>query len=74
MVAKLLPGDAPAERLALLRREARLVRKLDHPRIVPVYGFHAGERFCAVTLRHMPGGDAGARAGRTPARDRPPRP
>ena len=67
VVAKLLPGDAPQERLALLRREARLVRKLDHPRIVPVYGFHAGERYCAVTLRHMPGGDAGARRGADPA-------
>jgi serine/threonine protein kinase len=67
VVAKLLPGDAPPERKALLRREARLVRKLKHPRIVPVYGFHAGERFCAVTLRHMPGGDASARRGATPA-------
>ncbi len=67
VVAKLLPGDAPQERLALLRREARLVRKLKHPRIVPVYGFHAGERFCAVTLRHMPGGDASTRRGATPA-------
>jgi len=67
VVAKLLPGDAPQERLALLRREARLVRKLNHPRIVPVYGFHSGERFCAVTLRHMPGGDAGARRGADPA-------
>jgi serine/threonine protein kinase len=66
VVAKLLPGDAPQERLALLRREARLVRKLNHPRIVPVYGFHSGERFCAVTLRHMAGGDAGARRGADP--------
>jgi serine/threonine-protein kinase len=67
VVAKLLPGDAPPERLALLRREARLVRKLKHPRIVPVYGFRAGERFCAVTLRHMTGGDAGARRSAAPA-------
>jgi serine/threonine-protein kinase len=66
VVAKLLPGDAPQERLALLRREARLVRKLNHPRIVPVYGFHSGERYCAVTLRHMAGGDAGARRGADP--------
>ena len=67
VVAKLLPGDAPQERLLLLRREARLVRKLKHPRIVPVYGFRSGARFCAVTLRHMPGGDAGARRGADPA-------
>lgn len=67
VVAKLLAGDAPPETLALLRREARLVRKLKHPRIVPVYGFRSGERFCAVTLRHMPGGDAGALRGAAPA-------
>ena len=67
VVAKLLPGDAAPERLALLRREARLVRKLHHPRIVPVYGFHSGERFSAVTLRHMRGGDARALRGADPA-------
>ena len=67
VVAKLLPADAPPERLALLRREARLVRKLSHPGIVPVIGFRAGERFCAVTLAHMPGGDAHALRGASPA-------
>ena len=67
VVAKLLPGDAAPERIALLRREARLVRKLKHPRIVPVYGFHAGARFSAVTLRYLPGGDAGSRRGAEPA-------
>ena len=67
VVAKVLPPDAPAERLALLRREARLVRKLSHPRIVPVYGFRSGERGSAVTLRYMRGGDAGRRRGAPPA-------
>jgi hypothetical protein len=58
VVAKLVPaGAAPAE-VALLRREARLVRKLDHPRIVPVYGFQDGPGANVVTLRYMPGGDA----------------
>jgi Protein kinase domain len=66
VVAKLLPADAPPERLALLRREARLVRKLSHPGIVPVIGFRAGERFCAVTLAYMPGGDAQALRGAAP--------
>ncbi|MFI4946546.1 MAG: serine/threonine-protein kinase, partial [Burkholderiales bacterium] len=66
VVAKLLPADALPERLALLRREARLVRKLSHPGIVPVIGFRAGERFCAVTLEHMPGGDAQALRGAPP--------
>jgi serine/threonine-protein kinase len=66
VVAKVVPGDAPPERVALLRREARLVRKLAHPRIVPVYGFHGGERASAVTQRYMRGGDAGKRRGAPP--------
>ena len=67
VVAKVLPPGAPAERVTLLRREARLVRKLSHPRIVPVYGFRSGERGSAVTLRYMRGGDAGRRRGAPPA-------
>jgi len=63
VVAKVVPADAAPERVALLRREARLVRKLAHPRIVPVYGFRSGERWSAVTLRHMSGGDAGMKRG-----------
>jgi serine/threonine protein kinase len=68
VVAKLVPaGAAPAE-VALLRREARLVRKLDHPRIVPVYGFRDGPSASVVTLRYMPGGDAGQLRGAPVAR------
>ena len=63
VVAKLVPAGAAPERVALLRREARLVRKLDHPRIVAVYGFRDGARGSAVTLRYMPGGDAARRRG-----------
>ncbi len=66
VVAKVVPPGAPPERVALLRREARLVRKLAHPRIVPVYGFRSGERGSALTLRHMPGGDAGKKRGSPP--------
>jgi serine/threonine-protein kinase len=66
VVAKVLPGDASPDRVALLRREARLVRKLAHPRIVPVYAFRGGERGSAVTLRYMPGGDAGSKRGAPP--------
>lgn len=66
VVAKVVAADAPPERVALLRREARLVRKLRHPRIVPVYGFRSGERGSAVTLRHMKGGDASRRREATP--------
>ena len=39
------------------------MRKLMHPRIVPVYAFRAGARGNAVTLRYMPGGDAGGMRG-----------
>jgi serine/threonine-protein kinase len=66
VVAKVVPAGAPPDRVALLRREARLVRKLAHPRIVPVYGFRGGDRGSAVTLRYMPGGDAGKKRGSPP--------
>ncbi len=66
VVAKVVPADASADKVALLRREARLVRKLKHPRIVPVYGFRSGERGSAVTLRYVPGGDAGRKRGAPP--------
>jgi serine/threonine-protein kinase len=66
VVAKVVPAAAPPESVALLRREARLVRKLSHPRIVPVYGFRGGERGSALTRRYMPGGDAGRLRGRPP--------
>ena len=68
VVAKVVPADAPPERVALLRREARLVRKLTHPRIVPVYGFRTGERGSAVTQRYMPGATRGGSAGRRRSR------
>ena len=58
VVAKLVPAGAAPEAIALLRREARLVRKLDHPRVVAVYGFRDGPNGSVVTLRYMPGGDA----------------
>jgi hypothetical protein len=66
VVAKILPADAPEERVALLRREARLVRKLKHPGIVPVYAFERGPHGSAVLLRHMKGGDAGRLRGAPP--------
>jgi serine/threonine protein kinase len=63
VVAKLVPAGAAPEQVALLRREARLVRKLDHPRVVAVYGFRDGPNGSVVTLRYMPGGDASRRRG-----------
>ncbi len=66
VVAKILPADASEEHVALLRREARLVRKLNHPGIVPVYAFERGPHGSAVLLRHMKGGDAGRLRGAPP--------
>jgi hypothetical protein len=68
VVVKILPADAPPERVALLRREARLVRKLDHPGIVPVYAFEQGPHGSAVLVRYMKGGDAGRLRGAPPLR------
>jgi serine/threonine protein kinase len=66
VVAKVLPAGAPPERVALLRREARLVRKLSHPRIVPVYGFRGGDLGSVVTQRYMTGGDVAQRRAAPP--------
>ena len=51
---KLLREDCPVfqERL---RREARVMARLAHPAIVPVYAFEGGERPCLV-MRYVPGG------------------
>jgi tetratricopeptide (TPR) repeat protein len=68
VVVKVLPANAPPERVALLRREARLVRKLDHPGIVPVYAFEQGPLGNAVLVRYMKGGDAGRLRGAPPLR------
>jgi len=67
VVAKVLPPGAPAESVALLRREARLGARLAHPRIVPVYGFRTGDRGSAVLSRYLRGGEARWRGGVPPA-------
>jgi serine/threonine protein kinase len=66
VVLKVLPPDATGDRVALLRREARLVRKVRHARVVPVYGFESGPHGSAVVSRYMKGGDAGRLRGATP--------
>jgi serine/threonine protein kinase len=66
VVLKILPPDATDDRVALLRREARLVRKVQHPHVVPVYGFESGPHGSAVVSRYMRGGDAGRLRGATP--------
>jgi hypothetical protein len=66
VVLKIVSPGAPEGRVALLRREARLVRKLQNPAIVPVYGFEQGPHGSAVVLRYMPGGDASRLRGAKP--------
>ena len=43
--------------VALLERECRLLRKLDHPGIVRVLGFHRADRGAFLTMAHVDGDD-----------------
>jgi hypothetical protein len=54
-VVKLVPPDAPSTTLALLERECRLLRKLDHPYIVRVRGFHRTEAAAFVAMDYVDG-------------------
>jgi len=67
VVAKLVPPEASAEAVALLERECRLLRKLDHPGIVRVLGFHRGDRGAFLTMAHVDGDDIGQLRGARPA-------
>lgn len=66
VVAKIVPSDAPAERAALLRREARLLAGLAHPRVVSARGLRSSDRGSILTFPYVPGGDAGRRRGAAP--------
>ena len=66
IVVKLLAEDASAESVRLLERESLAVRRLDHPNIIEVLGFHAGPGRAYVAMEHVEGGDAG-RLRRRPA-------
>ncbi|MCC6190592.1 MAG: serine/threonine protein kinase, partial [Anaerolineales bacterium] len=64
---KLLGGAAVTpERLAAFQREAQVIASLEHPYIVPLYGFgeHAGQPYLA--MRYLRGGSAAARLTRGP--------
>lgn len=67
VVAKLVPPQASDEAVALLERECRLLRKLDHPGIVRVFGFHRGDRGAFLTMAHVDGDDIGQLRGAPPA-------
>ncbi len=68
VVAKLLPPDAPSATLALLERECRLLRKLDHPHIVRVDGFHRTEVAAFVTMDYVDGVSLADLRGAPPSR------
>ena len=67
VVAKLVPPDATPEAVALLERECRLLRKLEHSGIVRVLGFHRGNRGAFLTMAHVDGDDIGQLRGAPPA-------
>ncbi len=67
IVVKLLPEGAGTESVRLLERESLAVRRLDHPNIIQVLGFHAGPGRAYIAMDHVDGGDAG-RLRRRPAK------
>jgi hypothetical protein len=68
VVAKLAPPDAPPETLALLERECRLLRKLDHPHVVEVHGFHRTDQAAFIAMDYLAGPDLGSLRGAPPSR------
>lgn len=67
VVAKIVPLDAPGDRVRLLQRECRHARRLVHSNIVPVYEFHRGHRVSFITMAYVAGRDIGAYRGRAPS-------
>jgi len=68
VVAKLVPSDAPAATLLLLERECRLLRKLDHPNIVRVRGFHRTGAAAFVAMDYVDGPSLADLRGAAPSR------
>ena len=66
VVAKVVPPDAPEDRVRLLRRECRHARRLVHPNIVPVYEFHPGDEVSFITMAYVEGEDLGRYRGKPP--------
>ena len=66
-VAKLVPRDATDDRYALLQREERLTRRLEHPNIVRVYDLHHTKEYAFLTMAHIDGKPLNQLFGRPPA-------
>jgi serine/threonine protein kinase len=67
LAAKIAPPGAPEDRVALLRREWRNVRRLAHPNIVRVFDFHRDGEIAFITMEPIEGEDLGRLRGSPPA-------
>jgi tetratricopeptide (TPR) repeat protein len=66
VVAKILPADAPDESITLLRHEYLQSRRLNHPGIVRVFGFHRGADRVFTTMEMIDGENLTGLRGRAP--------
>jgi serine/threonine protein kinase len=64
VVVKIVPPDAPEDRVALLKRECRNARRLVHPNIVRVYDVHREEGRTFISMAYVDGEDIGQLRGR----------
>ncbi len=65
LVAKIVPPETTAERIALLKQACKSARRLVHPNIIPVYDFHRGDDVSFVTMAAVEGRDLGSLEGRS---------
>lgn len=57
LVTKIVPADATAEQISLLRQECRNTRRLAHPNIVRVFDFFQDSAATFITMEYVEGGD-----------------
>ena len=55
VVTKIVPADASAVTIELLRHECRNTRRLSHPNIVRVFDFHQCDGVSFITMEHITG-------------------
>jgi tetratricopeptide (TPR) repeat protein len=67
VVLKLLPRDAAAGQVELMRRECRNARRLVHPNIVRVFDFHRDEGFSFISMAWVEGRELAELRGAPPA-------
>jgi len=68
LVAKILPREASADRIALLHRECRTARRLVHPNIVRVIDVRESDGYHFITMDWIEGGDLRRLRGATPGK------